>query len=203
MSANRSSCAATTCAALAVLLAGGLAGGLLAGCDYSLNTDLTVGGELVPPALVPMPALPDAGTLPAVSPAPPSSVVAVTRDNWADTEFIVPIAWVEHRAVTGVHPRFTSPAVRGVTYPTEATVLNGDLEERVAQQALEGIAAPVYSGLDLLMAIPRMFVAYPWEEMRSPREAYERAPQVLPRVVVVEGVVEEAPAEPAPAGGEP
>ena len=184
MGLNRSFCAATTCASLLALAAA------VGGCS-SLNDDLTLGNELVMSTLAPDSSLFDPTTLPqgVTTPSGPS-VMGITRENWEPIVFLVPIDGTEHRAVTGFHSRFTSDAWQRVTFPTEETVLQDPTREHLALQSLEAVTAPLNSGMDILMAIPRMFVAHPWTVQESPREAYERGPR---RVPLRPPVVENAP----------
>src|SRR5690606_15344625 len=108
-------------AAAGAMVAGAAA--LLVGCG-TLNEDMAIGDELVLPALTPEPVLrePDAGALSPPVPAP--SVVRITRENWETTEFLIPNAWVEHRAESHVDPRYTSAQIRRETYPTEQSALD-------------------------------------------------------------------------------
>ncbi len=186
-------------AAAMVVVAGAAAGGaLLAGCG-TLNEDMAIGDELLLPALAPQPVLrePDEGSL--SPPVPPASVVSITRENWGTTEFLVPNAWVEHRAESHVDPRYTSAAVRRETFPTEQSALDDEpLGRRVLVQTLEGVVAPVFAGLDLVMTIPRAVAAHPWTVQVSPREAYERTPPRLRPVVPYGTLEDEEYGEPEP-----
>lgn len=134
---------------------------------------------------------------------PPPSVLNVTRENWRSVDFLVPVDGVEHWAMSRSDPDWTDDngGQRNEEYPTEFSVIHGEptLDSNLAQAA-EGVLAPFYAGIDGLMLLPRLFVDPPWEVMSSPRNAYQRAPRPLPRIMLVppDAVPVEMPPDPLP-----
>jgi hypothetical protein len=147
------------------------------------------------------------------APVPPPSIVGVARENWAPVYFSVPVDGTEHWATHRSDPDWThhTGAQRNEEYPTEFTVIHGrPTFDQNANQAIEGVLAPFYVGLDAVLMVPRLFVDPPWEVMTSPREWYQRAPQPLPRlrplsaeeaagVPTADPIPSEAPTDPAAA----
>lgn len=148
---------------------------LSAGCQGPRNDGLTIGRSVEISTLAPT----ERVSLPRTDydEHPTPSLRGVSRANWEPTAFTVPVDGVEHYAAFGVHPDFTDRTARqGGGHPTEQSALELSDEAGAGQQALEALAAPFYSGLDILMAVPRWVFHPPWTVMRSPRDAYERAP---------------------------
>lgn len=116
---------------------------------------------------------------------PPPSILGVARANWTPIRFNVPVDGTEHWAMHRSDPDRTheTGAQRNEEFPTEFTVIHGPptLSSNL-NQAAEAALAPLYAGLDAVLVVPRLIVDPPWEVMTSPRDAYQRSPQRLPRL---------------------
>ncbi|MBX3357749.1 MAG: hypothetical protein KF745_04905 [Phycisphaeraceae bacterium] len=174
----------TTATAVRAVAGAGALSSLLAlgACVDNQNNDLTIGSA---PDRVTLPALETRANLasaqPPIDEAPPPSVVGVMRDNWQRVTFKVPIEYVSHQATSATNPTYTDENARQLgQYPTEASCVERPTSRSYGDEAWEGLAAPFYCGLDVVMALPRMFVAPPWTLQRSPGTAYERRPDEVP-----------------------
>lgn len=107
-----------------------------------------------------------------------ASLAGLSRDNWADTTFYVPVSGIEHKPTyTTDKPRRTdSTARQRGEYPSQRTVVEGSTEDSSGDQAVEALLAPVRAGFDIVMMIPKMVVTPPDRTVSSPRVGYERRP---------------------------
>jgi hypothetical protein len=174
--------------AIAIALALAAAGAAWPGCAGSLNTSTRVGGAVTLGTLAP----PDAVLHPRESypPPPGPSLRGISRANWSEQVFLVPVDGAEHYAASSVHPRCTDQNLRqGAGFPTEHSTLESTTPASAFQQTLEAIAEPFYCGLDIVMALPRAVFDPPWTVQRSPRRALERAPAYdRPPVVPIDSI---------------
>ena len=137
---------------------------------------------------------------------PAGSITGIERDNWGQQDFTVPVDGTSHQPTYSVHPDYANELARerGL-YPDTMTCLDLRGENTNGRQALEAVAAPFYSGLDMVLWIPRAFLAPPGSTVQSPGVAYERAPRLSETWVTTRppatqpDVVEPAPTpEPTP-----
>lgn len=119
------------------------------------------------------PAQPDSGV-----PAP--SIVSVTRDNWRATPFAVPVSGVQHHPIyTDDKPRFARETARARgEYPTQISSLEVTTQDSNGSLALEGLAAPVRAGWDILRMPVWACWDFPWSVQQSPidKQPYQRGP---------------------------
>lgn len=106
------------------------------------------------------------------------SLLGNSRENWASMEFLVPVAGVEHKPLyMGDKPRRTdSTARQRGEYPTQASATEGSDGRSTVRQTYEALWAPLRATWDMVMFVPRMFVAPPWRTVSSPRDGYARGP---------------------------
>jgi hypothetical protein len=110
---------------------------------------------------------------------PAGSLTGIDRDNWSEQTFLVPVDGTSHQPTYSVHPDYANELARerGL-YPDETTCLDLRSDHSNELQALEAVAAPVYSGLDIVLWIPRAVLVPPWSTVQSPGAAYERRPRL-------------------------
>lgn len=110
---------------------------------------------------------------------PDGSIKGIERDNWREVDYTVPIDGTSHQPIYSVHPDYANALARerGL-YPDTTTCLDLRGENTNNMQALEGIAAPFYSGLDIALWIPRAVLVPPGSTVQSPGRAYERSPRL-------------------------
>jgi len=120
------------------------------------------------------------------SPAQPAlgesspSVVAVTRENWRPTQFVVPVSGVQHHPIyTDDKPHFARQTARARgEHPTQVSSLEVTTQESGGSLALEGLAAPVRAAWDILRMPVEVFVRPPWSVQQSPidKQPFQRGP---------------------------
>lgn len=126
------------------------------------------------------------------------SIQGIERGNWAEQDFNVPIDGTSHQPTYSVHPDYANALARerGL-YPDAMTCLDLRGENTNKMQALEAVAAPFYSGLDIALWIPRALLVHPGSTVQSPANAYERSPRLAETWVTTrppgEPVVEAGP----------
>lgn len=107
-----------------------------------------------------------------------SSLAGLSRENWKETTFYVPVSGVEHKPVYTMYlPKLTdSTARQRGEYPSQATVVEGTDMDSTLAQALEGVLAPVRAGWEMGWILPKMIVTPPDSTVSSPRDGYQRGP---------------------------
>jgi hypothetical protein len=107
------------------------------------------------------------------------SLKGIDRDNWTEQAFLVPTDGTSHQPTYSVHPDYSNGLARerGL-YPDQTTCLDLRSDTSHRDQALEAVAAPFYSGLDIVMWLPRAAMTPPWATVQSPGTAYERSPRL-------------------------
>jgi hypothetical protein len=111
-----------------------------------------------------------------------SSLAGMSRDNWHETTFYVPIKGVEHKPTyTNELPKRTdSTARQRGEYPAQATAVEGTDFDSTGAQAEEAALGPFRAGWDIIWMIPKMVVTPPDRTVSSPRDGYERGPHGSP-----------------------
>jgi hypothetical protein len=136
------------------------------GCARVDNDRVTVGGE-------PLPAI-DPSSSP-MTPAQGPSLVGGSREGWAGDTIVVGNDGVRHQPTyTRDVPAYTKTHRSLGRYPTPETAL--DLGAPAGMQAAEGLAGPFYAGGDVVLFLPRAFMAAPWSHVSSPTGPMERGP---------------------------
>jgi len=163
-----------------------LISGLLGGCTGKsevftpLNDDTgpsgMTGAQVKLDTLNPTSAAVERERNPYTGPSP--SVISLSRDNWQETNFDVPVSGVRHHPhYTDDKPRFARQTARARgEYPGRTSSLETWSDQSSRSQALEGLAAPIRAGWDIIRFPVWAFRKAPWSVMESPREAYQRGP---------------------------
>jgi len=114
------------------------------------------------------------------------SVVALDRQNWSTTDFVVPYDGTRHRPQYTSTLRFTDRTARQRNeYPTlsSALDLNGDEygDDSWWNRLGEAAVMPFFAASEGILMVPRLVGEPQWFEVWSPTEAYERSPAWGPR----------------------
>lgn len=107
-----------------------------------------------------------------------SSLAGISRDNWHETTFYVPIKGVEHKPTyTNDLPKRTmSTARQRGEFPAQSTVVEGTDFDSTGAQAEEAALGPFRAAWDVIWLLPKMIVTPPDRTVSSPRDGYERGP---------------------------
>jgi hypothetical protein len=111
-----------------------------------------------------------------------STLLTMDRSNWVSTTVYVPISGVEHQPhYTGLYPLLSTETARQRgEFPTADNSMETTTDHSTQRQFGDGIAAPVYGALDILLFIPRTFCAPIMSVVESPMDGYQRSPSVVP-----------------------
>jgi len=148
-------------------------------CSPGLNNSTTLGSG------------PNAVALNTLSPDDPSlpqpihtgedrpSVFGTDRSHWQPIAFYAPNVDIQHFGQFSTSPNRNTSDHRAVgDFPTAHTALDAtDTKEQRRALALEALLAPVYAGLDVILAPLRFFVDHPNEAHTSPDTTYQRVPR--------------------------
>lgn len=107
------------------------------------------------------------------------SVSGADRSHWKPIVFNAPNSDVQHFGQFSTSPNRNTADHRAMgEFPNAHTALNStDTEEQRRTLAFEALLAPVYAGLDVILAPVRFFVDHPSEVRTSPDTTYQRVPR--------------------------
>lgn len=144
-----------------------------------------------------------------------SSLAGLSRENWAQTTFYVPISGTEHKPTytTDKPHRTDSTARQRGEFPTQLSAAQNSDYDSSGEQAIEGLLAPLRAGWDIVWMVPKMVATPPGRTVSSPRVEYERGPNPTNRTngglrdgglgVVLMPLDTSSPPEPTTPAGEP
>jgi hypothetical protein len=111
------------------------------------------------------------------------SIDSLQRDGWAQVGDSAGFATVQHYptyTLGGAQPRYLRTTVRQRSaFPTAVSATQTWAEDQHLMAAAEGVAGPFWAASDLVLMIPRMFFAEPWEVTTSPAGPRQRSPRNL------------------------
>jgi hypothetical protein len=178
----------------------------LSGCCTSINSELGPsspnGPQVVIDTLAPTTMAKARDRAPAKSepgvPAP--SVISVSRENWKETPFAVPVSGVQHHPIyTDDKPHFARDTARSRgEYPTQLTALEVSTQKGNGDMAWEALAAPVRAGWDIVRMPVWAFRKAPWSVQQSPidKQPYARGPVLTRKEPITGSPIPTQPPEP-------
>jgi hypothetical protein len=111
------------------------------------------------------------------------SVDSLERDSWSPVAESAGFATVQHYpryTLGGAQPRYLRSTVRQRSaFPTAVSATQTWGEDQHVMAAAEGVAGPFWAASDLVLLIPRMFFAAPWEVTTSPAGPRQRSPKSM------------------------